>query len=192
MKAIYKQYILNFKKPSGTSRGILLTKETWFIILEQNGKKGIGECGLLRGLSCDDRPDYEEKLKWVCNNIHLGLEQLYSKLIQFPSIQFGLEMAFQSLQSHNPYILFPSNFTNSVHSIPINGLIWMGNEAQMKTQIDEKLQQGFNCIKLKIGAINFDQELQLLSFIRQNFDEKTIEVRVDANGAFGLNEGLNK
>jgi o-succinylbenzoate synthase len=192
MKAIYKQYILNFKKPSGTSRGILLTKETWFIILEQNGKKGIGECGLLRGLSCDDRPDYEEKLKWVCENIHLGLENLYNELIEFPSIQFGLEMAFQSLQSHNPYILFPSNFTNSVHSIPINGLIWMGNEAQMKTQIDEKLQQGFNCLKLKIGAINFDQELQLLSFIRHNFDEKTIEIRVDANGAFSSSEALDK
>lgn len=192
MKAIYKHYILNFKKPSGTSRGVLLTKETWFIILELNGKKGIGECGLLRGLSCDDRPDYEEKLKWVCNNIHLGLEQLYSKLTEFPSIQFGLEMAFQSLQSHNPYILFPSNFTNSVHSIPINGLIWMGNEAQMKSQIDEKLQQGFNCLKLKIGAINFDQELQLLSFIRHNFDEKTIEIRVDANGAFSSSEALDK
>lgn len=94
MKASYQKYILDFKRPSGTSRGILTQKETWFIILENNGSTGIGECGLLRGLSIDDIPDYENKLKWVCNNIDLTLDQLLNQLIEFPSIQFGLEWHF--------------------------------------------------------------------------------------------------
>jgi len=113
MKANYQQYILEFKRPSGTSRGVMTQKETWFIILEENGKKGIGECGLLRGLSIDDRDDYEEKLAWVCQNIHLGKEKLWESLIEFPSIQFGMEMAFQSLAAENPFELFPSEFTKS-------------------------------------------------------------------------------
>ncbi|UPT71304.1 MAG: o-succinylbenzoate synthase [Flavobacterium sp. JAD_PAG50586_2] len=192
MKASYFKYTLHFKQASGTSRGILTDKETWFIILEKDGKKGIGECGILRGLSADDRPDYEEKLKWVCQNIHLGEQKLWEELIEFPSIQFGIEMAFLSLQSENPFILFPSDFTKSNKSIPINGLIWMGKKDFMKAQIQEKIAQGFSCIKLKIGAIDFDKEMDLLRFIRENFDERTIEIRVDANGAFSENEALNK
>jgi hypothetical protein len=81
MTANYFKYILHFKQPSGTSRGVLNDKETWFILLEENGKKGIGECGILRGLSADDRPDYEEKLQWVCDNIHLGEKKLWEELI---------------------------------------------------------------------------------------------------------------
>lgn len=192
MKATYKKYILNFKNPSGTSRGVLNTKETWFLILEQDGKKGIGECGILRGLSADDRPDYEEKLNWTCQNIHLGKDKLWEQLIEFPSIQFGVEMAFQSLASSNPFLLFPSEFTEGKKNILINGLIWMGEPQFMKQQIEEKLAQGFNCIKLKIGAIDFQKELDLLHFIRTNFDEKSIEIRVDANGAFNEIEALNK
>jgi o-succinylbenzoate synthase len=192
MKATYQKCILNFKRPSGTSRGVLNEKETWFLILEDNGKKGIGECGILRGLSADDRPDYEEKLQWVCANIHLGKEPLWEALLEFPSIQFGVEMAFQSLASENPFLLFPSEFTDGSKSIDINGLVWMGDEAFMKQQIEEKLAQGFSCIKLKIGAIDFQKELDLLHYIRQNFDEKTIEIRVDANGAFTENEALSK
>jgi len=192
MKATYKKYILNFKSPSGTSRGIMTEKETWFIILEDQGSIGVGECGLLRGLSIDDRPDYEEKLQWVCQNIDLGKDKLWDELIEFPSIQFGLEMAFLSLQSKSPFELFPSAFTNGNKNIRINGLVWMGNEAFMKTQIQEKLNQGFTCIKLKIGAIDFEKELELLRYIRQHFDANTIEIRVDANGAFNSQEALEK
>jgi len=167
-------------------------KETWFLILENNGKKGIGECGILRSLSADDRPDYEEKLKWVCENIHLGQDKLWESLLEFPSIQFGIEMAFQSLKSENPFVLFPSEFTKGQKNIPINGLVWMGEPEFMKAQIEEKLAQGFNCIKLKIGAIDFDKELELLRLIRQNYDAKTIEIRVDANGGFTSDEALYK
>lgn len=192
MIASYHKYILDFKRPSGTSRGVLTQKETWFIVLEENGKKGIGECGILRGLSIDDRPDYEEKLQWTCANIHLGKDLLWEALLEFPSIQFGVEMAFLSLASESPFLLFPSGFTNGLKSIPINGLVWMGEEAFMKQQIEEKLADGFRCIKLKIGAIDFDKELQLLRFIRQYFTPEQVEIRVDANGAFSSNEALFK
>jgi o-succinylbenzoate synthase len=191
MKASYIKYILNFKRPSGTSRGVMTEKETWFIILEKGGKRGIGECGLLRGLSIDDRPDYEEKLKWACENIQLGEKKLWEELVEFPSIQFGLETAFRSLEGETPYLLFPSEFTKGEENISINGLVWMGEEAYMKQQIEEKLQQGFNCIKLKIGAIDFEKELGLLHFIRSNFSPSEIEIRVDANGAFDVNNTLD-
>ncbi len=192
MKATYHKYILDFKNPSGTSRGVLTQKETWFIVLEKNGKRGVGECGILRGLSVDDRLDYEEKLQWTCDNIHLGVAKLWEALLEFPSIQFGVEMAFLSLESQNPFELFPSNFTKGNKAIDINGLIWMGDFEFMKTQIEAKIKAGFSCIKLKIGAINFDAELQLLANIRQHFSPQEIEIRVDANGAFSAENALYK
>ncbi len=193
MKATYYKYILDFKRPSGTSRGVLTQKETWFIVLEQNGKLGIGECGILRTLSIDDRDDYEDKLKWVCQNIHRGIEKLWEELLEFPSIQFGIETAFYSLQAkNNPFEIFESDFTKGQKNIPINGLVWMGKKEFMKAQIEEKIAQGFSCIKLKIGAIDFDKELELLDFIRTNFDENQIEIRVDANGAFSKSDALYK
>ncbi len=192
IKANYKKYILNFKNPSGTSRGILRTKETWFLILEEKGKIGYGETGLFRGLSIDDVPDYEEKLKWFCKNIHLGIEKLLSELSNFPSIQFGVEQAFLSLKSSTPFELFPSRFTATKVSIPINGLIWMGDEAFLKSQIKEKLKEGFTCLKMKIGSIHFDAEINLLKSIRKEFSSSEIELRVDANGAFSSSEALGK
>jgi o-succinylbenzoate synthase len=192
IKANYKKYVLNFKNPSGTSRGILRTKETWFILLELNGRKGIGETGLFRGLSIDDRPDYEKKIQWACVNIHLGLKELLKHLIEYPSIQFGVEQAFLSLQSQSEFELFPSDFTRGEKSIPINGLVWMGDEKFMKTQIKEKLKTGFSCIKMKIGAIDFKTEIALLTSIRKEFSSKEIELRVDANGAFNPSEALEK
>jgi len=192
MLATYKKYVLDFKRPSGTSRGVMTEKETWFIILEKEGKRGIGECGILRSLSIDDRPDYEEKLKWVCNNVHLGEEKLWEDLIEFPSIQFGLETAMRSLEGETTYLLFPSEFTKGEANIPINGLVWMGDEAYMKEQIEDKIKQGFSCIKLKIGAIDFVYELGLLRFIRENFTADEMELRVDANGAFSLESALDK
>ena len=117
---------------------------------------------------------------------------LWEALMEFPSIQFGVEMAFQSLVSETPFLLFPSAFTQEEKSIAINGLIWMGEPAFMKQQIEEKLAEGFKCVKLKIGAIDFDHELELLRFIRANFNENQIELRVDANGAFDANNALYK
>ncbi|MCK8480757.1 o-succinylbenzoate synthase [Psychroserpens algicola] len=192
MKAIFKHYTLQFKSPSGTSRGILKTKETWFIILNDGEKFGIGECGMFKGLSADDQPEFEAKLKWTCDNIHLGLEVLLLDLMEFPSIQFGVEMAFKSFESQDSFNLFPSEFTQSNASIAINGLIWMGSKSFMKQQIREKIEAGFTCIKMKIGAIDFQTELELLHAIRQEFSVSDIELRVDANGAFLPDEALEK
>ncbi len=192
MKAHYIKHVLNFKKPSGTSRGVLTQKETWFLILENDKKKGVGECGILRGLSVDDRPDYENKLQWVCDNIQLGKDKLWELLMEFPSIQFGVEMAFLSLESDNPFELFPSEFTKSAAKISINGLIWMGDEAFMKAQIKEKIKDGFTCVKMKIGALNFDREIALLSSIRADFTTDEIEIRVDANESFSYEIALDK
>ena len=192
MRAFYKKRALIFKRPSGTSRGVLTAKETWFIILKNKDKLGIGECGLLKGLSIDDVPDYEEKLKWVCTNINLDLEKLLIELIDFPSIQFGLEQAFLSLNAIHPFELFSSDFNKKESAIPINGLIWMGNKDFMLQQINEKLKAGFSCIKMKIGAIDFETEISLLETIRSKYTKNEIELRVDANGAFTSNTALKK
>ena len=192
MQATYQKYILNFKRPSGTSRGVLKTKETWFITINDNGKQGIGECGILRTLSVDDRPDYEEELKWACEDIQLGTAILLKELCEFPSIQFGLDQAFLSLQSKTPFDLFPSEFSKGNQAIPINGLVWMGDKAFMKSQMKEKLATGFSCIKMKIGAIDFETEMELLRAIRKEFSSKEIELRVDANGGFSPANALDK
>lgn len=192
MKASLKKHVLKFKRPGGTSRGILKTKETWFLILQEGTRLGIGECGILRGLSVDDRPEYEEKLQWVCENIHLGAQNLYDALTEFPSIQFGVEVAFKSFKATTPFDLYPSGFTKGKEGIPINGLVWMGAAGFMKQQISEKIAAGFNCIKMKIGAIDFETELQLLQMIRAEYSPSDIELRVDANGAFSPSEALEK
>ncbi|UKM63754.1 o-succinylbenzoate synthase [Flavobacteriaceae bacterium GSB9] len=192
INASIKTYTLNFKKPSGTSRGVLKTKDTYFLILHSENKMGIGECALFRGLSADDVPNYEDKLKWVCQNINSGLDYLLEALTKYPSIQFGLEMAFKSLESQDMFQLLPSKFCDGEAAIPINGLIWMGSEAFMKQQITEKIKQGFNCLKMKIGAIDFQTEVNLIKSIRNEFSSKDIELRVDANGAFSPENALEK
>lgn len=192
MRASYKKHVLEFKRPSGTSRGVLTEKETWFLILERNGKRGIGECGILRTLSMDDRPDYENKIQWTCENISLGPEKLWDALRDFPSIQFGVEMAFRSLEGETPFLLYPSEFTTGKSAIPINGLVWMGSKQFMKGQIEQKIKEGFGCIKLKIGAIDFQTEIDLIRYIRKEFSAQEMEIRVDANGAFAPSEALEK
>lgn len=190
MKVSYQKYTLNFKQPAGTSRGVLYQKESWFIIVQQDNTFGIGECGLLRGLSIDDRLDYEEKLKWACQNFHLSVEELAFELREFPSIFMGVETAKRSFQSVDPFVLFPSDFTSGHKSIDINGLVWMGSESFMHTQMLEKLVQQFSCVKMKIGALDFESELKLLKELRECAPQ--IEIRVDANGAFSVKEALTK
>jgi len=192
LKATFRKHVLEFKLPAGTSRGVLKTKETWFLLLHRGEQLGIGECGILRGLSIDDRPDYEAKLQWTCENIHLGLDALYDQLVEFPSIQIGLEMAFASLAAEDSFQLFPSAFSQGTQGIPINGLVWMGDKEFMNRQISEKIKAGFDCIKMKIGAIDFETELSLLHSIRKEFSPQDIELRVDANGAFASQEALGK
>lgn len=180
--ATFNQYILNFKQPSGTSRGVLNTKETYFIEIHEDGKKGIGECALFRGLSFDDDDDYENALEWACRNINLSFEDLKEELVNHPSIIFGIEQALANLK-HQGDLYFPSDFTDGRDSIKINGLIWMGNAEFMQSQIEEKLENNFTCIKLKIG-VDWNSEKEVIKSLRQKFPKEQIELRVDANGAF--------
>ncbi|MDC7993923.1 o-succinylbenzoate synthase [Altibacter sp. HG106] len=192
MKAVFFQHTLQFKRPGGTSRGVLHTKDTWYLRIEKGEKWGIGECGMFRGLSADDRPDFEEKLQWVCDHIQLGETTLLQELQEFPAIQIGVEAAFRSLASEDPFTIFPSEFTKGTTGMDINGLIWMGSQEWMHQQIEAKLKEGFSCIKMKIGAIDFESELALLQSIRDRFTSEEIELRVDANGAFSPSEALEK
>jgi len=190
MKAHFKKHTLIFKNPSGTSRGVLLKKDSWFLILSKDRKSGIGECSILKGLSYDDHPDFEKTLAKLCNQITRGETLL--DLTSWPAIKMGYEMALLSLKGINSYELFPSFFTKGSKSIPINGLVWMGSYDFMKQQIDALLSKGFNCIKIKIGALDFDEELRLIAQLRKRYDAKTISIRVDANGAFLFSEALSK
>jgi len=192
MQAHYLKYLLNFKQPSGTSRGILTQKETFFLILEHDGYRGIGECALFRGLSADDVPEYEAQLQWVCRNIQLGKAALIEQLGNFPSLVFGIEQAFLTLEHPSEFLHFPSKFTAGKDGIPINGLIWMGKPEFMKEQIRQKIDSGFTTLKLKIGALDFQTELDIIQFIRKEFKENDLTIRVDANGAFYPDEALEK
>jgi o-succinylbenzoate synthase len=184
--AQFKQYFLNFKQASGTSRGILNTKETFFLEIFEDEKKGIGECGLFRGFSYDDVPEYEEKLQWLCKNINENAEILKENLLNFPSIWIGYEQAILNLK-HGNNLYFPSEFTTRKSSIKINGLIWMGDVNFMQKQIEEKLNNGFDCIKLKIG-IDWTSEKKILQKLRAKFPQEQLELRVDANGGFTFEE----
>ncbi|KNB61355.1 o-succinylbenzoate synthase [Chryseobacterium sp. Hurlbut01] len=186
MKAEYYRYLLEFKRPSGTSRGVLYEKETFILEISEDGKKGIGECGIFRGLSFDDRPDYEERLQWLCENISKDFNTLKQELKEFPSIWLGYEQALLNLK-YGGNIYFPSDFTNGSESMMINGLIWMGDIGYMEDQIQEKLEQGFRCIKLKIG-VDWNSEYEILQKLREKFSQEKLELRVDANGGFTFGE----
>ncbi|MDQ8748147.1 o-succinylbenzoate synthase [Elizabethkingia miricola] len=184
MQAEYQRYNLIFKRPGGTSRGVLTEKETYFLHISDGEKKGTGECGIFRGLSYDDVPDYEERLKWLCDNINAEYNFLKQQLLHYPSIWFGYEQAILNLK-YGSHIYFPGEFTEGKKSITINGLIWMGNVDFMKEQIALKLQEKFHCIKLKIG-VNWDEEKKVLEELRKTFPKNQLELRVDANGAFSI------
>lgn len=185
---------LHFKQPAKTSRGAYTTRRVWYLHLTNDdcpGREGIGECAPLPDLSCDARPDYETILRRFCAEIEQrgGLDP--EALRDYPSMLFGLETAFRHYERHS-YALWDTPFSRSEAGIPINGLIWMADYERMLAQIETKLASGFRCVKLKIGAINFEDELQLLRYIRRHFSAKEIELRVDANGAFAPSDALEK
>ena len=191
MTATYKKYRFLFKIPSGTSRGVLYDKYSWFLILKNNSNIGVGECSIINGLSIDDSSKIESKLDWICSNINIAPSLLFKELIDFPAIAFGLEMALKAINSEKDNILFPSNFTDGKASISINGLVWMGDVDFMKKQVDSKMQEGYKCIKLKIGALDFDKEFALLKSIRDKYDSSELEIRLDANGAYSFKDSMS-
>ena len=183
---------LHFKQPAGTSRGVYTTRKIWLIHLYDGNREGLGECAPLPDLSCDAMADeqYEAKLRHFCEELCCVGEIDVDSLLDYPSMRFGLETALLNLQRGDR--LFDTAFSRGEEGIPINGLVWMGNYDEMLRRMEEKLQKGFRCVKLKIGAIDFDQELDLVKRIRDRFSFHEVELRLDANGAFPFEEALYK
>lgn len=190
--ASFKEHTLVFKFPAGTSRGVLNEKKVYYLQLTLDGAAGIGECSTIPGLSIDDVPGYKEKIQTICNEINTGIDFRELDLTNFPSISFGLETALLDVKAKGNKIFFPGEFTFGEKGIPINGLIWMGDKDFMEQQIRHKISHGFHCLKLKIGALDFDNELEILSGIRRNFPINDLEIRLDANGAFAVKDALEK
>lgn len=186
---------LHFKQPAGTSRGVYNTRKSWFVEIEDSerpGCKGVGECAPLPDLSCDARPEYEKTLESVCRMIELTGNVNYDMLRPYPSILFGIETAMTDLQNGGNGLLFDTPFTRSEEGITINGLVWMGSHDEMLARLESKMKAGFHCVKLKIGAIEFDSELDLIRHIRQAFTKEQIELRVDANGGFTFEDAPSR
>jgi len=192
-EVIHREF--DYRRPATTSRGTYTRKSVYFILLhhEDNPEiKGVGECSLFPGLSTDDGYKFPCTLREVVEDINRGNFNFETPLYQFPSIQFALETAISDLEKKGSKILYPSDFTEGKEAIRINGLIWMGSREDMEKQIQEKLEQGFRCLKMKIGALDFDHEFALLSHIRNTFPPSELELRVDANGAFTSDEVMEK
>lgn len=187
LKSTLHTHRLFFKQPGGTSRGVLASKMSWYFKIwndENPDVFGLGECSILPELSPDDRPDLETKLAWCCQNIHSISNSFNEVLKDWPAIRFAIEMALIDLQNGGRQILFPSDFTIGKRSVSINGLIWMGKIDEMSLRIEEKLADGFHCLKMKIGSLDFDNEYAMLKKLRTRFSAHDLELRVDANGAF--------
>ena len=193
-----KERVLHFKQPAGTSRGVYTTRRSWFVHLSDGEREGVGECAPLPDLSCDDLPNYGEVLEKVCAEFCQGLDSQRGQLSReslealrdYPSMLFGLETAWLNLQNGDR--LFDTAFARGEVGIPINGLVWMGSYEEMLQRMEEKLEKGVRCVKLKIGAIDFDKELDLIKLIRKRFSFHEVELRLDANGAFAFEEALYK
>ena len=192
MIASHKEHNLQFKFPAGTSRGVLLQKPSSFLLIEKDGFTGIGECSTIPNLSIDNQDTYSQKLDEVCRILNEGCDSSLIDLSAYPSIAFGLETAFLDLAAKGSKQLFPSLFTEGKVGIPINGLVWMGDKTFMQKQIREKIASGYHCIKLKVGALDFETELEIIASIRQQFSSDDIEIRLDANGGFTPSEALEK
>lgn len=187
-----EERLLHFKQPAGTSRGVYTTRKICLVHLYEGDRHGVGECAPLPDLSCDALPDqeYASILNKVCEDFCQSGEIDDDSLRDYPSMLFGLETALLNLQNGDR--LFDTAFSRGETGIPINGLVWMGNHDEMLQRLEDKLEKGFRCIKLKIGAIDFDQELDLIRRIRDRFSFHEVELRVDANGAFPYDEALYK
>lgn len=190
MKISIAERTLHFKQPAGTSRGVYTERKIWLVTMTDGEHTGVGECAPLPLLSCDDIPNYTEMLRCFCDIVEQTDEIPYEDLRDYPSMLFGLETALLDLR--NGAKLFDTPFSRGECGIPINGLVWMGSYDEMQQRIEEKLDKGFRCVKLKIGAIDFDSELALVKRIRQRFSYHDVELRVDANGAFPFEEALYK
>ena len=179
--------------PSRTSRDVLYNKPSWYLVIRDQNRIGVGECSIIPGLSLDRVNDIETKLDYICREISSGNKLDIEEFNDYPAIKFALETALRDFDfSESPFKINDSNFSNFKDKIKINGLVWMGDIKFMRSQIIEKVNRGFSCIKIKVGALKFESELQLIKEIRRDFNNEDLEIRLDANGAFKINEALEK
>jgi o-succinylbenzoate synthase len=184
LRAVYAKRVLHFKEPAVTSRGVMTSKECWYVKVWEEGEPGrfgLGECPLFRGLGAEDRPGYEEQLAAACARVN---EFRPGDWREWSSICFGMETALADLRNGGERVPFPSPFARGEEALEMNGLVWMGRREEMARRVEEKLAAGFRCLKLKIGAIDIQEELALLRSVRARFPAGEVQLRVDANGAF--------
>lgn len=198
--------VFHFRQPAGTSRGIYTERRSWLVEVTDGRRHGLGECAPLPDLSCDALPPhiYKEVLRRFCDEVEQTGQLPLDRLRDYPSMLFGLETALLSAAHATPCDtpaghpapgavlprLFDTPFSRGEEGIPINGLVWMGRHDEMLRRMEEKLQQGYRCVKLKVGAISFDEELDLVRRIRERFSHREVELRLDANGGFSPDEAL--
>ena len=188
---------LHFIQPAGTSRGVYTTRQSYYVTLSDDnvpGIVGIGECATLPDLSCDAMPpkEYERILKGFCDDLCQSGKIDKEAMRPYPSMLFGLETAKRQLDNGGGVDLFNTPFGRGEEGITINGLIWMGTFDEMFQRLEAKLKAGFHCVKLKIGAIDFEKELRLIQHIRQHFSRREVELRVDANGGFTPDNAMQR
>ena len=192
MKINVSERVLHFKQPAGTSRGVYTERRLWLVSISDGRTIGHGECAPLLDLSCDamEPSIYNKVLRGFCDQVEQTGEIPYEEMRDYPSMLFGLETAMLNLRRGN--LLFDTPFARGEQGITINGLVWMGNHEEMLQRMEEKLKLGFRCVKLKVGAIDFDKELDLVKRIRERFSYHEVELRLDANGGFRPDEALYK
>lgn len=198
---VYPQ-TFKFSFAAATSKSDLIDRKSWFPVISDGDNFGIGECAPMPNFSIDWRDDFEDKLFSTCAAIQsldyadLSEEYIYQNLglEQFPSIVFGFETAIKDLKNGGDRVIFRNSFVDQQRPIPINGLIWMSEVETMWQEINQKINLGFRCIKIKVGSrkVSFDEELSLLKKIRQNWGSDEITIRLDANGAFSSLEAQSK
>lgn len=192
MRLAYAPYILNFKFPAGTSRGVLTEKPTFLLKVWDEANPtvyGIGEASVFPGLSPEADGNYGYKLIELLANVALGRD---TDLSRYSSIKLGLEEALRDFASGGRGLYYPSAFTEGRKEIVINGLVWMGTVAEMAERAAKKVDEGFKCLKFKIGARDWHEELEMIRAVRSMFGPSELEIRVDANGAFEPDEALRK
>lgn len=172
---------LHFRKPARTSRGSYTEHEMILLTLRENGRVGVGECAPLPDLSCD-RGAYSD-LDAVRLLVGKALaEEDMTLLRPYPALLFAVESALAGL--HRSPLLYDTPFARGKVGIPINGLVWMAGYDEMLAQMESKINEGYRCVKLKIGAIAWEDEMRLIRLLRSRFSADELELRVDANGAF--------
>jgi len=192
LQAEYCSYRLDLRFEARTSRTSMHHKDTYFIKIFDDAEPevyGIGECALFRGLSADDCSDYELRLAGVCRDI---VSLTDPEDIGMSSIAFGVETAMQDLRNGGRRLIYPGAWADGRSEIVINGLVWMGSAEQMMSRLSQKLEDGFRCVKIKIGGIDFEKELQLLDYVRSAWPADKVELRLDANGAFSPRDALRR